>query len=1020
MKESMKKYLIHLSDLHFRVDWQEEQELVLNAFFSDLEELLNDINKKNIYIAFSGDLVIAGAKQELYNAFYNYFDEKLNKIGITRDQRICVPGNHDISQEVVESNFVEHNGIVNQQLNEKKLNDYLVTRPAILETKFNSYLEFENKFAKYGVFENILCGQGWSLDDGIGIYCLNTAICSSGGFDNIKDENQLGVCTRNLRKWILDNHSILKFVIMHHPKEYLNDWAKVEMKNILRNDFNLCLSGHIHDQSVFHSINKDVPLIECSAPPLLTNKKEKLGYAIITFSSNGVKEIQYRQWTKNYTFRSGIDFADTDSGKLIINSDEITKSVPNNDNIAEQLSKRLETALQTFSSQPIIWVEPIISKSSEMMKEEDVNDDDLVGLTEIINSPQNLIIKAPPQFGLTCLSFYLAKEAWRLDNSFWLYIDVNDIKSLHRLEKSINKELTSFHKNITDVKCIILDSWTDEEKDSFQILKAVSDFCEDIPLVIMQTMNETKFSNKLAQERINKEFKVLYLLPLSRPLVRHVVSSYNNVKHIGDENAVMAKLVSDLEVLNIHRTPMNCFTLLKVSEKYFDESPVNRTRMLEMVLTLLFDMDGIPTYKTKPDLKDCEFVLGFFCANLIRTDNYIFSREQFIKELNLFCKEKFLSLEVDVVFDVLFNNNIIIRRGLNYCFRFSYWIFYFAAQRMHQDTDFANYILDNNRYSSFPEIIEFYTGIDRRREDALKIILKDVENIIQIIDSKVGLPEDMNPYRYAQWKPTQDSLDLIQNELSENVMNSKLPDLIKDKYADRNYDAKKPYDQSIYTFFKEYSIPLLVQTTKAASRALRNSDYVDPAIKKELLSAIIKCWDQMSRVLIVLTPLLVTEGIAAYQGATFVLQGDYGEGLPERLSNILSVIPSNIVNWFKNDLFSHKMGPLLFAQIDNEKNEIKKHELLLMVISERPAGWKVCVENYVTQISKNSFYLLDIVNILRIQYRYSFASPQELNEIKHLIKMGIAKHEFGVKKPGLDKIVQISNKAIPKRLVDDE
>ena len=68
---------------------------------------------------------------------------------------------------------------------------------------------------------------------------------------------------------------------------------------------------------------------------------------------------------------------------------------------------------------------------------------------------------------------------------------------------------------------------------------------------------------------------------------------------------------------------MNCFTLLKVAEKYFDESPINRTDMIEKVLFVLFNMDGLSRYKTKPDLKDCEYVLGRYCEKMIKNQNYL-------------------------------------------------------------------------------------------------------------------------------------------------------------------------------------------------------------------------------------------------------------------------------------------------------------------------------------------------------------------------------------------------------------
>lgn len=577
----------------------------------------------------------------------------------------------------------------------------------------------------------------------------------------------------------------------------------------------------------------------------------------------------------------------------------------------------------------------------------------------------------------------------------------------------------SLGTEIENIKCIILDSWKSFDNDSMKLLIKLSETNKNIPIIVMQTIDDANFMDASKKETFDREFWVLHLLALPRDHIRKVVSAYNEEKHIGDENAVIKKVVTDLEVLNIHRTPLNCLTLLKVSEKYFDESPVNRTKMLEMVLFLLFDMDDVPTYKTKPDLKDCEYVLGRFCEKMIRSSIYHFSRDEFLQELNAFCAEKLIDLEVDVVFDVLFSNNIIVARDSIYYFRFAYWIYYFAAQRMHQDQNFAKYVFEERRYASYPEIVEFYTGIDRRREDALSILLNDIKEICNIVHDKVGLPDDMNPYRLAQWKPSQASIEKMQSEISENVLNSKLPDLVKDQYADRGYDKIKPYDQTVHTIFNEYSLAMLIQCIKASSRGLRNSDYANPEIKRELLKEIIRGWEQISKVIIAITPILAAKGNATYDGMDFILSGDFGDTFKKKIDNILSEIPFNLVMMYRNDLFSRKMGPLLYDHLNKEKNALKKHELILLIIYDRPRNWKTHVENYIASISKDSFYLADIVSALREEYKYSYASPQVLIEIAYLIKMGLAKHQFGIKKPLIGSIKRIGNQALPKREVDE-
>jgi predicted MPP superfamily phosphohydrolase len=1015
---TMKK-IIHLSDLHFRQKWEESQNLVIDSFFSDLSKQVKGDDRSDVYIAFSGDFVLRGHEAETYGLFLQRFDKSLNELGIPKEQRISVPGNHDVSQDFLKQHWTEHNGVVSQQLDETKFNDYISAQPEIIIGKFKNYNTFETRFAALGINGNTISGAGWNIEDNIGVYCLNTAVFSSGDVEKTNDRGKLSVDTRCLQKWISDCGATAKILIMHHPLDWLTIWSEAQLKATLHNKFALCLSGHAHEQSIYHYVGPGGSLVECSAPPLLTNKNDRLGYAIITVCEKGVIDIQYRQWTRGQLFVTGVDFSGTDDGKVVVKDNTPLIGHVTNDNLYNILEKRWMDALQSFSSQPIVWVDPILSKTNSVSKEDGFDSENSVPLADVISSPKSTIIKAPPQFGLTSLSHYLAKEAWDRDSSLWLYLDSKNIKS-HNVDKAVKDELENLGVNIDLVKCIILDSWTDLEKDSFRLLDKLCKSQKDIPVIVMQTVDDSRFLSDTPDEAVSREFEVLYMLPLPRSHVRKVVAAYNEIRHIGDEDNVITKVVSDLEVLNIHRTPFNCLTLLKVSEKYFDESPVNRTQMLEMVLFLLFDMEGIPKYKTKPDVKDCEFVLGHFCEQMIKTSSYSFSREVFLSELRKFCEQNLLELEVEIVFDILYWNHIIIKRATQYCFRASYWIMYFAAKRMYQDKDFANYILADNRYTSFPEIIEFYTGIDRRRDDALEILVDDLRKIYCTVKTKLGLPEGMNPYNSVKWLPSGEDIQRMKEEIKENVLNSGLPISVKDRYADLSYDSTRPYYQSIHQILHEYSVAMLKQSLIATSRALRNSDYVSPERKRELLSEIMKSWQEMSTVIMVLAPILAEKDFASLEGVAFVLGIGFEGTIEEKFEQILMAIPQNIVKFFADDLFSGKMGPLLFEQLAREKSELVRHQLVTLIVRERPLGWRKHVEDYIARISKNSFYLMDLIGTLQSEYSYAFMPPGTVIEIGNLIKMGLAKHDLGIAKPGIDRIKQIANSFLPKRQVDDD
>lgn len=1028
----MNTVIVHLSDLHYRQNWIESQGVVLDAFFKNLSQQIEQLGKSNIYIAFSGDLVYAGDSPNIYEEFITHFDSKLNDLNIPKCHRICVPGNHDVSIKQIESRIVEHEGVVCQRLDERQFCDYVSNKSNIFSDKFLQYRAFEPHFADYGALSSTSGGAGWEIADGIGVYCLNSALCCSGGLKgkdgkNLVDKGRLSIDTRSIHSWNQKCKARNKILIMHHPINWLTEWAEKELRTILRKDFALCLSGHDHDQSSFHTINKGLSLVECSAPPLFTSKTGDLGYSIISVCPDkGVSSIAYRQWTKYQSFVAGVSFSNTDDGRIIITepakppeSININKPRQNGEaNFLDRyLTKRLDDALVSFSSQPKVWVEPSLCKSAEIAK--DAGSAEKIDLSEFISNPKSTIIKAPPQFGLTCLALYLTREAWRSPKSaLWIYLDSTNLKSNPAsIEQAIVSELQLLGGVANDIKCVILDSWISYEKDSQKLLQKVCDRFKGVPVIVMQTFNSSQFLTYSEKDTFDREFEVLFLWALPRGHVRKVVSDYNETRHIGDEDKVTTKVVSDLEVLNLHRTPFNCLTLLKISEAGFDESPVNRSEMIKKILNLLFNVDDIPTYKVRPDLKDSEYVLGYFCETMLRESNYSFTREHFLNLLERCCTERFIDLEVQVVFDVLYKNNILIRRGNSFCFRFAFWIYYFAAQRMHHNPNFANFIYEDMRYTKYPEIMEFYTGIDRQREDALQVLIKDIRATCDKVQEKCGIPEGLNPYRFAQWNPSDALLVQMQNEINNGVIESNLPASVKDHYADRQYDRSRPYDQDIRSILAEYSYVYMVQAMIAGARALRNSDYAEPETKHQLLTEIMRCWQQVSKVLLILTPILAERGSASFDGQGFLLIGDFGDTPEQRLYGILNELPANVVHWFQEDLFSQKMGPLLIEQFANDTNDISRHELIMMLTNQRPRGWKAQVQNYISSVSKNSFYLWDIYRSLRTQYRFGYASSRTLSDIEFLIKMAAAKHLTGSKSPGTKLINKIKD-AIPVREVE--
>ena len=223
---------------------------------------------------------------------------------------------------------------------------------------------------------------------------------------------------------------------------------------------------------------------------------------------------------------------------------------------------------------------------------------------------------------------------------------------------------------------------------------------------------------------------------------------------------------------------------------------------------------------------------------------------------------------------------------------------------------------------------------------------------------------------------------------------------------------RKPYNQGIQTIFRDYSLVLLWQSTKAASRALRNSDYANPNIKRDLLKEIAKSWKQIAKICFAISPILAEKGVATFDGQGFFLLDGFGDDPQKRWFNVLMDVSSNIVGRFKNDIASQKMGPLLFDNLNTESDDIKRHQIAILIVVERPKNWKNAIQWYIDKLDKKSYYLLDLYNVLQTQYNYSTMTVHDIRDTKYLIKATLSKHNFGT----ISKVNKISDTAFSKRV----
>ncbi len=865
----MKLTFLHISDLHYRSNWPEENGLVCERFFDDLKTQVAET--ENPHLIFSGDVVMAGSDPDLYSCFEKAFAARLESLGILKQHRICVPGNHDLSKVALKPHLAIQKGTLQELKDERTFNDNLpAISKLVLEGNFANYKSFESQFAKYTCCQSAIGGTGWELMDGVAVYCLNSALCSFGGIDDangkpILDKNQLMVDTRSLHAWLAANSSKLRVLVMHHPTRWFAPWAESELERVIHNSFHVVFCGHTHENTAVFSTQAGGGSLRIIAPPLFTRKSALLGYSLVTIDVHSqTSQVSYRQWSPSQKFVPGTGLAGNETGKISFGAPttahvelEVLPPGPAFASTLDILQAEFDEARTCYSSKKRLWVDRDLADVPETAGEPELAK--FTSAEEFAKSPRSCIIRSPKQFGLTCLGRFLALEHHRASANQTILV-MQDAGSLphHRsgLAERVKTRCQELKSDTNRIAGFILDNWNND-KGNQRLLREFKAEYPNKPIIVLAGEDDfVQVSMALEMHEENK-MENLYLWALSRSNIRTLATSYIEGVDTLDEDLVTKKVTDDIDALNLHRTPLNCLLLLKLSEQAFEDTPVNRTEMIGRVLYLLFyQYNRIPRYATRPDLKDCEFALGYFCEALIRSGKTTFTIGEFYQKIQEYCSKQILDLDIEILFTFLLSENIFVKKGMVYEFRFIYWLYYFAAHRMHHDSQFAEFILSERRYSAFPEIIEFYAGIDRMRTDAVVSLAKDLEEMDIDFLKRSGIPSNFNPYKHAQWAPTEEAVEQLKRQLDQSLKESALPTPIKDAIADQQYNRAQPYNQALAKFIEESSLLQMLQATRGAARALRNSDHVAPAAKADLLEKVLRCWVRACQTLIVISPVL--------------------------------------------------------------------------------------------------------------------------------------------------------------------
>jgi predicted phosphodiesterase len=1017
-------HILCLSDIHFDKNEPENQGLVVKEFFTDLPKVIANIDKDSLYCIISGDLVHTGVEKH-YKDFADIFIKKLQKY-LLLDHIIVVAGNHDMNRGVLfDKDWKKRqNKLVDSTVDEKSYNVVLKEeKDSVVFKKFEYFNQFVNE--KLLILGFNLFGYEINIVPDISIYCLNTALLSNGGLKGFpKDQGNLRIETNGLYRWTQENEGRTKILVMHHPIHYLTEYAQSVLDNNIRKHIDVVITGHLHKNDFKQYLGKDDDTVKyCSSPQLFSDKRDQNGYSLIHFKDNKIDSIEYRKWsTINEEFTVGTEFSRTLDGRITFRREEPAMD----DYVRKELQDRLNQSLCVYNYSPS-WVDRVISNVAPgmSMKEEDVVIWDHIN---VVNSLENIQIVGGAQFGLTCFAHKMVLEAWNIKKEHWLYVDGKELR-ISKVQTVVDGFVRSRNIQYGDIKTVVIDNCNKTYDNSEKIMEKIGKILPDVRIVLLNNEDDAIFFAGINNNSFEEGYSLFYLRELSRKGIRQISKEFIERQRFDMNNSgkILERLINQLLDLNVHRIPINCLQLLFNFQQNYDAHPIDRTKILKSLIMFFFLKPDSYFYTDAIDETDCCIIMGKLCETLMRTTdgksyNRYFTEEEYKKATNSLDGKYNEELRLKLLRAML-DAQIIVPYLNIYEFRFSYWVYFFAAYQMYIDPAFYSYMVETAKCIYMPDIVEFYSGIDPKCDPLVEQIAEELLSLSGDVTTNL-VPVIVDPYPSLKFRQNPNLDNKTKEQLEEGIRASKLPNDVKDAFMEQRDDNTRPYFQMINNVLDRYKVRNMMSLARSAGRALRNGQHIKDENRNNLYVAVQVSWVALLKVLQLLTPILARTGHGDLGGACFRLAGGFPEEESKRMVAVLTSLPCNVVDWYRNDVFSEKRFVIYRDAITGKDvPSICRHMNVLLMIRCRPKGWHELVENYIDSVGKNSFYIADVKNMLNFCYRIDEMSQADEKRTAKLLIAAVEKMKKSYMDPDKDRYFKTrSHKPmllLPKREVPD-
>jgi len=827
--------ILHLSDLHYKESVKE----TLVRRISCLTNFLSS-QKENIdLLVFTGDLAQSGEKGEL-TAGYKCLLEKLSSnLNLSKSKILIVPGNHDITRSVIDPLLEQKliDSIINNEVAEKHIMHSNPRMSNYNKMFYKQTNEFNNIFSN-----SILEINGLKL----GMSCLNSAWRCSGKGDRAKlflTEWQVNEAAKHL------NGCSLKICLLHHTLDCFHPSEKETTLNDLRRNYDLILTGHLHEPVSVKEITPHYNSLVLSSPSIFNVENRPLGFNIydINYQDKTVKVEFYKYFRVRDAFDK--DTEQAASGEHVFDLPLSNQSHFKKHAICQKISKTRSNTDLKIKSDLMVYqqlTEPIIVTPRIVAVEWKDSKRHTKPITDKFASlaNQNSVICAPSDMGKTIFLLNFVSEineaaSQDICDDVAVYIDAEGRElRVNDIEKEISNRLGDLGLSLSHNKIIVcLDHLCQKDFTQFGHINEVNKRHNNVIFI-------TALSNNLLFETLNKQsdigpWKTYEILSWGPSRIREFIAKYfEAVSSEIDIDTAFNFITNSLKDSDLPSNPVIVslyMSVIPVLQNKF--SSISFIHLLEKIEHQRLESKGALPQHAFYNKQEILAHLAYLC---FANDNIFTSYKHSIDYIQKYFDSKLLKVDAISFIKELATTNIISVKGDNLIFKHYIFFDYYLARAYEKgivdiDVEFKKL----HQYLQLGKSLAIFCGMKRSYD---QLIFKMIDKIEPHFSEKSNFTlKDLDSYIHDLIEPINPEItaeEIASKDINEKVDYEKMDAQYykeKEEYADNRNSVQKC--ESITNELEK--INLKVTALQVLYNCFRNLENISSDNKLILLDSIL-------------------------------------------------------------------------------------------------------------------------------------------------------------------------------------